>query len=277
MELDEISYEKVGAVAVVTLDRPGKLNAISARQGGTRDQLLWALADAETDPAVGCLLLRGAGKGFSSGGDLTGNARRETAAEHQAFLEEAETFHRRVREARVPTVAAVHGVCLGAALALVTCCDLVIAGESARFGLPEGRLGLVGAAPLVPIVGRQWAKFLIFTGEELDAATARALGLVLTVEPDDELFDRALDLAARLARMPREALLSNKRAVDAVADAAGDAAGRVAAVLADAVTLANSSRATAPDGRVFRDIVAAEGIEGLKAARAGQYAAPWLR
>ncbi|HET6949960.1 MAG TPA: enoyl-CoA hydratase/isomerase family protein, partial [Acidimicrobiales bacterium] len=169
MELDEISYDKGGGVAVVVLDRPEKLNAISARPGGTRDQILWALADAEDDPDVGCVLLHGAGRGFSGGGDVTGNARRETAFEHRAFLEQADSFHRRVRDACVPVIAAVHGVCLGAALSLVCSCDLVIAGESARFGLPEGRLGLVGAVPLVPIVGRQWAKFLMFSGENITA------------------------------------------------------------------------------------------------------------
>lgn len=277
MELDEISYETTGGVATIALDRPDKLNAISARPGGTRDQLLEALALAEADDDVGCVLLHGAGRGFSSGGDVTGNTPRETAFEQRAFLEAAEAFHRRIREARLPVIAAVHGVCLGAALALAVSCDFVIAAESARFGLPEGRMGLVGAVPLVPIVGRQWAKFLMFSGEQLTAAQAHEVGLVLTVEPDDELLPRARDLAMRLARLPGEALLLNKRTIDAVADAAGDAAGRIAGDLADAVTLANSGRATAPDGRTFREIIDREGMDGLKAARAAQYDSPWLR
>ena len=87
-------------------------------------------------------------------------------------MEEADAFHRRVREVPLPVVAAVHGVCLGAALQLVSCCDFVVAAESARFGVPEGRIGLVGGAPLVPVVGRQWAKFLILTGELIDANQA---------------------------------------------------------------------------------------------------------
>ncbi len=190
MQLDEISYEKTGGVAGITLDRPDKLNAISARPGGMRDQILWALADAEDDPEVGCVLLTGAGRGFSGGGDVSGNARRESAAEHQQFLETAEAFHRRLRNARLPIVAAVHGVCLGAALTMVASCDLVIAAASARFGLPEGRIGLVGATSVVPVVGRQWAKFLMLTGETITAARAREIGLVLTVEPDDQLLAR---------------------------------------------------------------------------------------
>jgi enoyl-CoA hydratase/carnithine racemase len=174
-------------------------------------------------------------------------------------------------------VAAVHGVCLGAALSMVASCDLVLASTSAQFGLPEGRIGLVGATALVPVIGRQWAKFLMLTGETITAAQAREIGLVLTVEADDELFSRARDLAVRLARLPREAMLLNKRAIDSVADASGDAAGRIAGLAADAVTLANSGRAAAPDGRTFREIIDSEGMNGLKAARAAQYDAAWLR
>ena len=277
MDLDEIAYEKADGVAEIVLDRPAQRNPISARPGGTRDQILWALADAEDDPQIGSALLRGAGAAFSSGGDLTGNARRETAFEHQEFFERAEAFHTRVRDARIPIVAAVHGYCLGAALQLVASCDLVVASEDARFGVPEGRIGLVGAGPLVPIVGRQWAKFLILTGELIDAARAREIGFVFAVERDDELLERARDLARRLTRLPREASLLNKRNVDAVADAAGDAAGRVADAARAVITLSNSARATAPDGRTFREIIESEGVEGMKSARAAQYETPWLR
>ncbi len=277
MQFDEVSLEKAEGVAAITLDRPDRLNAISARPGGTRDQVLAALADAEHDLGIGCVLLSGAGRGFSSGGDVTGNVRRESASEHQAFLEQAGAFHRRLREAQVPIVAAVHGVCLGAALSMVASCDLVVASESARFGLPEGRIGLVGATALVPAIGRQWAKFLMLTGENITASRACQIGLVLTVEPDDELAPRARDLARRLARLPREAVLLNRRSIDAVAEASGDAAGRAAGLAADAVTLANSGRATAPDGRSFREIIDTEGMDGLKAARASQYDLAWLR
>jgi enoyl-CoA hydratase/carnithine racemase len=277
MDLDEIAYAKADGVAEIVLDRPAQRNPISARAGGTRDQILWALEDAEDDPDIGCVLLRGAGAAFSSGGDLTGNARRESAHEHHEFFEQAEAFHARVRDARLPVVAAVHGYCLGAALQLVASCDLIVASEDARFGLPEGRMGLVGAGPLVPIVGRQWAKFLILTGELIDAARAREIGLVFAVEPDDEHLERARDLARRLTRLPREASLLNKRNVDAVADAAGDAAGRVVDAAHAVITLSNSARATAPDGRTFREIIDTEGVEGMKIARAAQYDTPWLR
>ena len=110
----------------------------------TRDQILWALGDAEADEAIGCVLIRGAGRAFSAGGDLAGNACRETPFEHNQFLERVERFHDRIRGATVPVVAAVHGYCLGVATQLVAACDFVVAADTARLGFPEGRMGLAG-------------------------------------------------------------------------------------------------------------------------------------
>jgi enoyl-CoA hydratase/carnithine racemase len=277
MDFDEIRLSIADGVGEIVLDRPDQLNPISARAGGTRDQIVSALDQCESDPSVGCVLIRGAGEAFSAGGDLTGNARRDTLAEQLAFVAAADAFHRRVRTATVPVIAAVHGYCLGAALNLALACDFVIAGEGASFGLPEGRIGLVGAAPLVPVVGSQWATFLMITGELIDARTARQIGLVLVVEPDDELLDRTRDLAGRIARMPRQAVRLNRRTIEAVAAAGGDSARRSAALDGDAATLAASAGAAAPDGRSFTEIIAVEGIAGLKAARQQQYREPWLR
>jgi enoyl-CoA hydratase/carnithine racemase len=277
VELDEVAYTKSAGVAEIMLNRPEQLNPISARRGGTRDQILWAADDAVADGAIRAIVLRGAGGCFSAGGDLTGNVRRETAFEQHQFIDVAETFHSRLRALPMPIIAAVHGYCYGAALSLVAACDLVVAGRSARFSLPEGRLGLVGVSPLITTVGRQWAKFMMFTGEALDADQARAIGIAFAVEDDDVLFERAHDLAQRLARMPTEALVLHKRGIDAVADAAGDAAARLVAAPVDALTLSNSARATAPDGRSFREIIETEGIAGLKQARSDQYDTPWLR
>ncbi len=277
MHLDEISYEKANGVAEVTLDRPDRLNPISARDGGTRDQILWALGDAEADEAIGCVLIRGAGRAFSAGGDLAGNAPRETAFEHNQFLERVERFHDRIRGATLPVVAAVHGYCLGAAMQLAAACDFVVAADTARLGFPEGRMGLDGVSPLVTTVGRQWAKFLITTGELIDAHQARSIGLVLSVEPEEELLGRARDLCQRIARLPREAVVLNKRTVDAVADASGDAAARLVGLPHDALTQAHSPRATAPDGRSFADIRQTEGVAGIKRAQEAQYSSGWLR
>ncbi len=275
-DFDEIAYGKQDGIAEIRLNRPESRNPISARPGGTRDQILAALADAEADPAVGAVLVTGAGTAFSAGGDLAGNPIREHAADEARFRETADDFHRRVRRCPLPVVAAVRGYCLGAAVVLAASCDLVVAGNDARFGMPEGRLGLPGAAGLVPLIGRQWAKFLILTGELIDAEVAQRIGLVTAVVPAAELGPRARDLATRLARMPREATTLNKRAVDAAADASGDEAARVAASGYDVITLAMSGRARAPDGRPFAEIRREEGVRGLKAAREAQFSMPWL-
>jgi enoyl-CoA hydratase/carnithine racemase len=277
MNLDEIDYRDTGeGVAEVVLNRPDTLNAISGRPGGTRDQLLHAIGLAEDDPAIGCVVLRGAGRAFSGGGDITGNERRERLEDDERFLESAGEFHDRLRRSDVPIIASVHGYCLGAGLTLAASCDLIIAGEGALFGFPEGRIGLAGATAVVPILGRQWAKFLMITGELLNANLARWLGLVLSVERDEELTGRTMDLAARIARMPPEAVLLNRRAIDATADAAGEAAARLAALAADALTTNRAAHATAPDGRTFRSIIDTEGMGGLKAARNAQFTEPWL-
>jgi enoyl-CoA hydratase/carnithine racemase len=276
MELDHVLYAVADGVAEIRLNRPEVRNVLSAGPTGTRAQILEAVATAEADPSVGAVLVTAAGSAFCAGGDLTGGAPRETALEDAEFLAEADRFHVALRGASLPVIAAVQGHCLGAGLLLAASCDLVIAGASATFGLPEGRLGLVGASYLVPVIGRQWAKFLIMSGESIGAARARDIGLVLTVVPDADLAASTQELARRLARMPREGLLLNKRAIDAVADVSGDEAGRSAGLSADAVTLAMAKHATAPDGRTFRSIIASEGMKGLKAAREAQYAEPWL-
>jgi enoyl-CoA hydratase/carnithine racemase len=275
MELDEITYAVKDGFAEIVLDRPDSLNPISARPGGTRDQILHALDEAGADPTVGAVVLRGSGRAFSAGGDLTGNKQRESAAEQQRFVEQSERFHAGIRASSLPLIAAVHGYCLGAAVSLAAACDFVIAADSARFGVPEGRMGLIGATPLVPVIGRQWAKFLIMTGELIDARQACRIGLVLAVVPDHVLVEQCHDLARRLARMPPEGVTLNKRAVDAAADAA-ELPGSLAGRAHDVVTLANSARATAPDGRNFRQILESDGVGGIKRARDQQWRAPWL-
>jgi enoyl-CoA hydratase/carnithine racemase len=276
VELDEITYAVRDGFAEIVLDRPDSLNPISARPGGTCDQILYALgAVAAAGPAVGAVVLRGAGRAFSAGGDLVGNERRGSAAAQRQFVEQWERFHAGLRASPLPLIAAVHGYCLGAAVSLAVSCDFVIAADSARFGVPEGRMGLIGVTPLVPVIGRQWAKFLIMTGELIDARLACRIGLALAVVPDQALIGRCHDLAGRLARMPSEGVTLNKRAVDAAADAV-ELPGSLAGRAYDAVTLANSARAAAPDGRNFRRILESEGVAGIKRARDQQWRAPWL-
>ncbi|HEX3705871.1 MAG TPA: enoyl-CoA hydratase/isomerase family protein [Mycobacteriales bacterium] len=267
----------VDGVAVISLDRPQVRNVLSPGPDGTRGQLLTAFSAAEANPDVAAIVLTSTGADFSAGADLTAATPRLTLAADLEFVAEADAFHRSIRRTAIPVIAAVRGHCLGAGLLLACSADIVVASTTARFGLPEGRLGLIGASPLVPLVGRQWAKFLIMTGEPIDAWRARDIGLALTVVQDEQLDARSLDLGIRLARMPRDGLVLNKAAIDAVADECGEAAGRAESLSRDAATLHQAAGARAPDGRTFRDILQAEGMKGLKAAREAQWSDPWLQ
>jgi enoyl-CoA hydratase/carnithine racemase len=274
-----ILYEVQAGVAHVILNRPDKLNALGIGPGSSRDEIGRALTIASEDDDIGSVLLRANGRAFCAGGDLTrisGKATPDTPRDNQIFNEEVLRFNAIIRGVRKPVIAAVHGLCLGTAMGFVSQCDFVIAADDARFGLIEGRIGHPGASDLVPVIGAAWTKYLIYTGEMIDAWRAERIGLVLSVEPADALETRATELAERLARMPREALHLNKACIETVMEASGRAAGRVAGRAQDAITKSMTSAARAPDGRYFEDILRSEGVAGLKSARALQYDTNWL-
>lgn len=276
---DHILYEVTNEVAHIVLNRPDKLNALGMGPGSSRDEVARALTEASEDESVGCVLIRANGRAFCAGGDLSriaGKPLSDTARDNQIFNENVMRFNEVVRRVRKPVIAAVHGLCLGTAMGFVAQCDFVIAADNTKFGLIEGRIGHPGASDLVPVIGAAWTKYLIFTGEMIDAWRAERMGLVLSVEPEAQMLDRAVSLAERLARMPREALHLNKACIEAVLESSGRAAGRTAGRAHDAITKTMSAVAKAPDGRFFEDILRSEGMEGLKAARAEQYSAPWL-
>jgi enoyl-CoA hydratase/carnithine racemase len=277
MELTDISLASDGPVCIVTLDRPDRLNALTSGPGGTRDQILQALEQADADDAVRCILLRANGPAFSAGGSLGGvPAEEPTPLDHQAFYEELGRFQARVRATRKPVVAAVHGLCLGAAIGFVVQCDVVIAAENARFGLIEGRIGHPGAAELVAHIGLAWTKFLILTGELIDGRRAAEIGLALVAVPEAELAGKARSLARRIAALPGPATVLNKAAANAVAEASGAAAGRVAGRAYEALVRSMSHAALAPDGRIFEQVLRDEGMDGLKRARDQQFRGSWL-
>ena len=279
-EYNHILCETRNGVAHIILNRPEKMNAMGIGPGSSRDEIARAVTMASEDEGIGAILIRANGRAFCGGGDLGSVAAAkapDTPRDNQIFNEKILAFNATLRGARKPVIAAVHGLCVGTAMGFVAQCDFVIAADNARFGLLEGRIGHPGASDLVPVIGAAWTKFLIYTGELIDAARAREIGLVLTVEPADELEARATELAERLARMPREALHLNKAAIEAVLEASGRAAGRIAGRAQDAITKTMAAEARAPDGRLFEEILRDEGMEGLKKAREGQYTTPWLR
>jgi enoyl-CoA hydratase/carnithine racemase len=271
-----IVHESRDGVGHLVLNRPDKLNALGVGSGSSRDEIAHALTAADADDQVGCHLVTAEGRAFCAGGDLSGAPATEHVLDEHLFVQQIDAFHAAIRGLRKPVVAGVHGLCLGAGLGFMAQFDLVVASDDARFGLIEGRMGHPGGSEIVPLVGAAWTKFLILTGELIDAERAAEIGLVLTTVPREQLAERAFDLARRIASLPREGVLLNKAAIDRMTEASGRAAGRLVGRTHDAMTKAMARRARAPDGRLFEEILAAEGVEGVKRARDQQFEGGWL-
>lgn len=200
---------------MITLNRPEKHNAINdAMHRAMAQAVVWA----DEDPAVRCVLLRAEGKSFSSGRDTTELGRRSEGESDYDFIRGHQSLRIRVRESVKPWVVAVRGHALGGALETVLAADIRVAAADARLGFPEVRFGIMtdtGGAPLATILaGPSRAKWLLMTGEVIDAERALAWGLVDVVVPPAELDATALDLAARIAAGPPLAISMIKQVVD---------------------------------------------------------------
>jgi len=204
-------------VAVLTLNRPDRLNAMSPSM---LDALLEALPRLAADPEVGVVVLTGAGRAFCSGGDVKAMAEgREfggTTLEDKAqALRSRMEVSRWLHEMPKPTIAMVRGAAAGAGMSLALACDLRVAGDTARFATAFARVGYAGDFGgswfLTQLVGTGKARELYFTTDIVDAREARELGMVNRVVPDARLEEETLALAARLARGPRIAYRYMKR------------------------------------------------------------------
>jgi methylglutaconyl-CoA hydratase len=192
-------------VAWLTLNRPDRRNALDAQLiAALRD----ALRDVDADPDVRVVAIRGAGKDFCSGADLSALrvVADASAMENLADVDELADLFLRLRRMAKPAVAVVHGRALAGGCGLATACDLVIAAQSARFGYPEVRIGFVPAMVMAILrrnVSEKRAFELIVGGEQISAAEAARIGLVNQAIPDEELHSAAerylSDLASRSA------------------------------------------------------------------------------
>ena len=215
-----LRYEKRGAIAIVTLDRPAKLNAYNVAM---RDDLYEALGAADQDPDVRALVLRGRGRAFSTGGDVSefGTAPSPLVAR---FVRWQRDVWGRLLDLRAATIAAVHGYAVGGGMEMALCCDFCLAADDARFALPETGLGMIpgvgGTQTLPRRAGVARALDLVLTGRGLDAEEARAAGIVLRVVPQARLDTAALALARRLARLEPALVAGVRRAVRAAHDLA---------------------------------------------------------
>jgi 2-(1,2-epoxy-1,2-dihydrophenyl)acetyl-CoA isomerase len=208
-------------VAVLTMNRPDRLNALS---WAMLDAMLEALPRLAANAEVGVVILTGAGRGFCAGGDVKAMAE-GLEAEGDTLEQRAQSLRARMETSRwlhempKPTIAMVRGAAAGAGLSLAMACDMRIASENARFATAFARVGYSGdfggSYYLTQLVGTAKARELYYTAEILDAKQALALGLVNRVVPDGDLETQTRALAERLARGPRVALRYMKRNMNA--------------------------------------------------------------
>jgi enoyl-CoA hydratase len=206
---DEVRYERVGAAAVLTIDRQHRRNAVD---GPTAERLLEGVEAFEADDGARVLVLTGAGGvSFCAGADLKAL---ETYAGRLNLPDGPMGFTRRTPTK--PTIAAIGGWCLAGGLELALWCDLRVAAEGSTLGFPERRWGVPlidgGTQRLPRIVGMGRALDLILTGRLVGSDEALAMGLLTEVVPAGEHLGRALDMAEGLAAFPQETMLADRRA-----------------------------------------------------------------
>lgn len=261
--------ERRGAVALLTLNRPGKLNAINV---AVIEALDAALDAAEADDGVRAIVVAGAGRAFSAGFDLDlglGEGKADPADVRRA-LENDFRIIMRFWDSPKPTVAAVHGYCLGSSLELAVACDLTIAAEDCRFGEPEVKFGSGIVALLLPwLAGPKAAKYLLLTGEDrATAAEMQAIGLVNKVVPAASVVDEALALAQRIAANDAQAVRQTKRAINRSLDIGGMRQALLAALDIDVEIETNETA----ESREFNQILKRDGAKAAIAWRAGRSA-----
>jgi enoyl-CoA hydratase len=202
-----------GSVAKLTLNNP-PLNLVTLDM---TEQLIEALEELEADEAVRALVVTGAGdKAFCAGSDVKEFADVRDRVVEKKLAQENEAF-RRFESLSKPVIVAIEGLAYGGGCEISMACDLRITGQGAKFALPEVRLGVVpgsgGLFRLPELVGPAKAMELMYLGQPIDASEAERLGLVNEVVPDGEALMRALDIARRISRQPREAVAAIKRGV----------------------------------------------------------------
>ena len=210
---ETITVERRGPVAILTINRPDKLNALN-RQVHTEG--VAALASLRKDDSVRVLIITGAGeKSFIAGADISEFEGQTPVTQRDLFHEK--TFFNTIDAFPKPVIAMVNGFCLGGGNELALACDLRIASENARFAQPEINLGIMcgggGTQRLPRLIGEGRAMEMALTGDIIDAATAHKIGLVNHVYPAAELEAKTMELAERIAEKAPIALQLSKEAV----------------------------------------------------------------
>lgn len=268
---EQIIYEVEDGRARITLNRPEKLNALSFK---LQEELNAALWEADNDGRVHSVIIRGNGRAFSAGYDLSPMSNRRPAAEDDPYtavyrgmrtfdddawqMERAQRLRMALFDMHKPVVAQVHGYCLAGGTDIAFLCDMVIAAEDATFGFPPARaMGSLPNQMWLYHAGPQWTKRLFLTGDTITGAEAAKIGLVLKAVPSTLLEAEVEGLADRMAMIDPELLSANKRIVNVALELMG-------ARTMQRLGAENDARAhLAPSVREFARIA---GEQGLKAA-----------
>lgn len=267
---DPVLYRREGRIGFVILNRPDKLNAISDRM---KAMIIETFLRADADPETSVIILRGEGRSFCAGHDISGEEDEPagtsawTWSRHLSDSLRAEMMPFDVAK---PVIASIQGHALGGGCQLVMFCDLVIAAENARFGEPEVRFSYTGPAFVMPwVVGFRRAREFIYFGDPVDAETARDFGMVNRVVRTEDLEAETLAYARRLSMIAPEALTRTKLALKRGMEIAGF---RNAMHAGQEVVNTLYATETAV-GKEFNRIAQADGMKAALAWRAGHFKA----
>ena len=212
MTYQSILTEQRDRVGLITLNRPKALNALNSELVA---EVNAALDGYDADPAIGCVVVTGSERAFAAGADIK---EMSSLSYPQTYVEDFITSWDRVSQRRKPIVAAVAGFALGGGCELAMMCDMIIAADTAKFGQPEIKLGVIpgagGTQRLTRLVGKAKAMDLCLTGRMMDAAEAERSGLVARVVPAAELMDVAMEAARTIAGMSLPSVMIAKEAVN---------------------------------------------------------------
>lgn len=261
MPHQSVSYRVEGPLAWITLCRPEKLNAIDTRMVS---ELNRALDSAESDETVRVILLHGEGRAFSAGFDLEGSGDESTDALRRELTGDFDIIMR-FWHCPKPTIAAVHGYCLGSAMEMAVACDITLAATSCRFGAPEVKFGSGIVALLLPwMCGPKKAKEWLLTGDDrITSEEAKAYGLVNQVIEQDCLFDEAGEMALRIARNDQLAVKLTKKAINRSFEIAGMHQALAEALETDIIVESTET----DESREFNRILKSEGTRAAIAWR----------
>ncbi|MFB7936996.1 enoyl-CoA hydratase [Streptomyces sp. NPDC056049] len=212
MTYKTILLERKGRVALLTLNRPEALNALNLR---LMTEVVAAAEELDRDPEVGCIVITGSARAFAAGADIKEMRPRSYM---DMYLSDWFTAWDRVGQLRTPTVAAVAGYALGGGCELAMLCDVLLAADTAKFGQPEIKLGVIpgigGSQRLTRAVGKAKAMELCLTGRTMDAEEAERAGLVSRIVPAADLLAEALAVATTIADMSKPVAMMAKEAVN---------------------------------------------------------------